>query len=48
MAEWRRGMQLEPDNYIIRKQIWAVQNPDRFYAGEVDYAWQKEQMAQGL
>ena len=48
MAEWRRGMELEPDNYIIRKQIWAVQNPDKFYAGDVDYAWQKEQMAQGL
>ena len=48
LAEWRRGMQLEPDNYIIRKQIWAVQNPDRFYAGAVDYAWQKEQMARGL
>ena len=41
-------MELEPDNYIIRKQIWAVQNPDRFYSGDVDYAWQKEQMAQGL
>ena len=22
------GVELEPDNYIIRKQIWAVQNPD--------------------
>ncbi len=48
VAQWRRGVELEPDNYIIRKQIWAVQNPDRFYSGDVDYAWQKEQMAQGL
>ncbi len=48
LAEWRRGMQLEPDNYIIRKQIWAVQNPDRFYSGDVDFAWQKEQVAKGL
>ena len=48
VAQWRRGVELEPDNYIIRKQIWAVQNPDRFYSGDVDFAWQKEQMAQGL
>ena len=48
VAQWRRGVELEPDNYIIRKQIWAVQNPDRFYSGDVDYAWQKEQMAKGL
>ncbi len=48
VAQWRRGVDLEPDNYIIRKQIWAVQNPDRFYSGDVDFAWQKKQMAQGL
>ncbi len=48
VARWRRGVELEPDNYIIRKQIWAVQHPDRFYSGNVDFAWQKEQMAQGL
>jgi len=47
IAEWRRGTELEPDNYIIRKQIWAVENPDRFYDGSVDYDWQTEQMAQG-
>ena len=48
VAEWRGAMEMEPGNYIIRKQIWAVQNPDRFYSGDVDYAWQKEQMEQGL
>ena len=48
LAEWRKGVELEPDNYIIRKQIWAVQNPDRFYAGEVDFDWQREQTAKGL
>ena len=48
LAEWRRGVELVPDNYIIRKQIWAVENPDKFYAGGVDYDWQKEQIAQGL
>jgi hypothetical protein len=48
VAEWRKGVELEPDNYIIRKQIWAVQNPDKFYTGSVDYDWQKEQMDKGL
>ena len=47
MALWRQGLALDPDNYIIRKQIWAVENPDRFYAGEVDYDWQREQTAKG-
>jgi tetratricopeptide (TPR) repeat protein len=48
LAEWRKGVELEPDNWIIRKQIWAVENPDRFYAPSVDYDWQKEQIARGL
>ncbi len=48
VVEWRRGVELEPDNWVIRKQIWAVQHPDRFYAANVDFDWQKEQIAQGL
>lgn len=47
MALWRQSLALDPDNYIIRKQIWAVENPDRFYAGDVDYDWQREQTAKG-
>jgi hypothetical protein len=47
MDIWRKGVELEPDNYIIRKQIWAVEHPDRFYAAKVDFDWQKEQMAAG-
>lgn len=48
LAEWRKGVALEPDNYNIRKQIWAIENPDRFYDGKVDYDWQDEQLAKGL
>ena len=48
VVEWRKGVNLEPDNYIIRKQIWAVQNPERFYSGDVDYDWQDAQMEKGL
>lgn len=38
---------LEPDNYIIRKQLWAIEHPEKFYGDEIDYAWQKEQLDQG-
>ena len=48
LALWRRGLELNPGNYLIRKQIWAVENPERFYQGDVDYDWQQEQIAKGL
>ena len=47
IAEWESGRDLEPDNWNIRKQIWAVTNPDKFYSGEVDYNWQHAQIEQG-
>ena len=47
LTVWRKGAELEPDNWIIRKQIWAVENPDKFYSGRVDFDWQKEQIAKG-
>ena len=48
LARWRQGLELNPDNYLIRKQIWAVENPEKFYEGDVDYDWQREQLARGL
>jgi hypothetical protein len=45
LAEWRKGLAYEPDNWIIRKQIWAIEHPDKFYRGEVDFDWQREQIA---
>ena len=47
LALWRRGLEMSPDNYLIRKQIWAVESPERFYRGDVDYDWQREQIAKG-
>jgi len=44
---WRRAVELEPDNFIIRKQIWALENPEKFYDSDVDYAWQRDQMQLG-
>ena len=48
LARWRQGLELDPGNFLIRKQIWAVENPDKFYNGAVDYDWQREQTARGL
>ena len=44
---WRQGIEREPDNYIIRKQVWALENPEKFYEGRIDYDWQDEQLAVG-
>jgi hypothetical protein len=32
---------------VIRKQRWALQEPDRFYAGDIDVDWQADQEAAG-
>ena len=45
IAELKRAVQLDSQNRRIRKQLWAVETPDAFYEGNVDYTWQKEQMA---
>ena len=44
VAAWRAALAADPDNYVIRKQIWAVEHPERFYP-TIDFAWQKEQLA---
>lgn len=45
VAELKRAFHLDPENWVIRKQLWAVEHPESFYDGNVDYGWQKEQMA---
>lgn len=44
----KQAYPLEPDNYIIRKQLWAIEHPEKFYGAEIDYDWQKQQLEQGL
>jgi hypothetical protein len=44
---WRAGIEVEPDHWNMRKQLWAIEHPERFYDGKVDYDWQKEQVEQG-
>lgn len=48
VAEWKKGVQLEPDNYLLRKQVWAAEHPEKFYDGDVDFDWQDEQLKAGL
>ena len=37
----QEGVSLDPENRLIRKQGWAIEEPEVFYNGEVDYEWQK-------
>lgn len=46
IAELRRAFRLDPENWLIRKQLWAVEHPEAFYSGPVDYDWQKRQRQQ--
>ena len=43
--QWRKIVNLDPDNYIVRKQIWAIMHPEKFYNDRVDFNWQREQMS---
>jgi hypothetical protein len=43
LAEWRRALEMDPENLVIRKQIWAVRHPERFHP-TIDWDWQKEQL----
>jgi hypothetical protein len=43
LALWRDALALDPDNFVIRSQIWAVEHPDRFYPA-VDREWQELQL----
>ena len=47
VTELKRAFALDPENWLIRKQMWALENPDKFYSGDVDYGWQREQIAAG-
>ena len=44
IVELKKAARLDPQNWVIRKQLWAVETPEAFYKGNVDYEWQKRQM----
>ena len=39
----KHALAVDPENRVIPKQIWALQNPERFYSGAIDKEWQKSQ-----
>lgn len=43
VAVWRDALALDPDNFVIRSQIWAVDHPERFWPA-VDREWQELQL----
>ena len=43
IAEWEAALRLDPENLVIRKQIWAAKYPEKFHP-EIDWDWQKVQL----
>ncbi len=43
LAALKRAWALEPDNWVIRKQIWAIEHPDQFYPA-INTEWQREEI----
>lgn len=43
IAAWRRGLEADPMNFTLRKQIWMIQFPERFYP-QIDMRFQVEQI----
>ena len=41
----KQALALDPENRVIPKQVWALKNPEKFYAGPIDKEWQKQQPA---
>ena len=45
IAELDQAFRLDQNNFIIRKQLWALDSPEAFYQDRVDYAWQRNRTA---
>ncbi|MDQ6674222.1 MAG: tetratricopeptide repeat protein [Chloroflexota bacterium] len=43
LASWRAALVLDPPNFTVRKQIWMVEHPEKFYP-TIDFDWQKGQL----
>lgn len=44
LVVWRSALELDPDNFLVRSQIWAAEHPERFWPA-VDRDWQELQLA---
>jgi tetratricopeptide (TPR) repeat protein len=45
LIKLREARDLDPENWRIRKQIWAIEHPEKFYTKDSpDFGWQKEEL----
>jgi hypothetical protein len=42
---WRQALRADPNNLVIRKQIWALEHPEQFYP-KINPDWQRQQLAE--
>lgn len=40
---WRQALDIDPENLVIRKQIWEAEHPEKFHP-VIDKAWQQVQL----
>ena len=46
LSKFTAARDLDSGNWRIRKQIWALEHPEKFYGTNgIDWGWQKEQIA---
>jgi len=46
LALWKQALAKDPENWLIRKQIWTLEAPEAFWgSNEIDYGWQRAKMA---
>jgi tetratricopeptide (TPR) repeat protein len=45
VQEWQTALRLDPENLVIRKQIWAARYPEKFHP-TIDWDWQRAQLRQ--
>ena len=43
LSSWKKAFAQDPANWVIRKQIWALEFPGRFYP-RIQFEWQNEQI----
>jgi hypothetical protein len=44
ITEWHKALIMDPENFVLRKQIWMLRHPEKFHPS-IDFEWQKEQLA---
>jgi len=44
VTAWRQALRHDPENLVIRKQIWSALHPEKFHPA-IDWGWQREQLA---